>query len=57
MQMVIDVHIRRSKLETVLLVLHVGGPEVQRKKMHHYVHGVLSSQKKLSLKNSLLLIM
>ena len=45
MQMVIDVHIRRSKLETVLLVLHVGGPEVQRKKMHHYVHGVLSSQK------------
>ena len=53
MQMVIDVHIRRSKLETVLLVLHVGGPEVQRKKMHHYVHGVLSSQKKIIFKKLL----
>ena len=45
MQMVINVHIRRSKLETVLLILHLGGPEVHTRKMRHYVPAVLSSQK------------
>jgi len=55
--MVINVHIGRSKLETVLLILHLGGPEVHTRKMHHYVPAVLSSQKCTNKKLTFFLIM